>query len=519
MITMDPGRPRAEAMAIKDGRIVCIGGLREVTEQKGPDTATLNLEGGMATPGFVDAHGHVQSLGKSLEEVDLRGAASIDEVIERIRRHNPSGEWVAGRGWDQNLWPGKKMPTHHPLTDTFPDLSVWLVRIDGHAGWANQVLLDRSGVGPSTAAPEGGEILRDEHGEPTGVLVDTAMDLVSSPKPTRVDIKRRILRAQKHLLERGITGAHDMGVSAVENDVYRSLADRDSSDSRLKIRIAGYAVAEWFEQTLAAGVPGPIHPDSVYNLLGVKAFADGALGSRGALMLEPYSDRPGHRGLLVMSEEALTRLGRMAARKGWQIATHAIGDAANRAVLNAYQKVIESTQPNDHRFRVEHCQIMSPEDIPRFKALRVIASMQPTHATSDMPWVEARIGKDRLAGAYAWRSFMDTGARVCFGSDFPVEEADVTFGLHSATTREDPSGQPDGGWLKEQRLTLDETIGRFTVDAAYAARREDHLGVLKEGYVADITCFKDDLYRASPDSLRGAEVLATIVGGEILHRS
>jgi predicted amidohydrolase YtcJ len=349
------------------------------------------------------------------------------------------------------------------------------------------------------------------------VLVDAAMDLVSPPKPTPEDIKRRLRAAEKHLIERGITGAYDMGVPQGEDAVYRELAASSDPDDRLKIRIVGYAEDKWFLSELKSKKPDILEERTIYGLVGVKLYADGALGSRGAYMLAPYSDRPGHRGLPTHSQEEINELCCKVAASGWQAATHAIGDAGNRAVLDAYEKALTVHKVDDHRFRIEHCQIMNLEDIPRFRELGVIASMQPTHATSDMAWVEARIGKSRMAGAYAWRTFLKTGAHLCFGSDFPVEQADITFGLHAAVTREDANGNPAGGWLPEQKLTLEEAIRAFSTEAAYAAKREGHLGMLKKGFQADITCFKENIFEITTTKLRETPVLATIVRGEVVY--
>jgi predicted amidohydrolase YtcJ len=474
----------------------------------GSRTTVLDLEGGTAVPGLCDAHAHLVGLGQSLEQVDLRGATSIDEIVKRLRDAAPPSGWIVGRGWDQNLWEGKAMPTHRPLTEAFPDRPVWLRRVDGHAGWGNAALLEAAGIERGTKAPAGGEILR-QAGAPTGVLVDAAMGLVPVPPVGRDEIRRFILGGQAHAIERGLTGVHEMGIGPDADAVYRELAD----SGELKLRVHAYAAEDWFVRDLGGRAPDAIREDAVYTLAGVKVYADGALGSRGAALLEPYADRPDHRGLMQHDEAELRKIIDLAVRGGWQVATHAIGDAANRAVLDAYAAALPSAARRDARLRIEHAQIVHPDDIRRFAELGVIASMQPTHATSDMPWVPARIGDGRLAGAYAWRRFLDAGAHLCFGSDFPVELADVTHGLHAAVTRTDANGQPDGGWLPDQRLTLEQAVIAFSLEAAWAAHRDVHLGRLAPTMRADLTCFRAPLFELPPAQLRTAEIRGTIVDG------
>jgi predicted amidohydrolase YtcJ len=513
--TLDPARPTAQALAISGGRIVAIGDEADVAPMRTAATRVLDLQGGTAVPGLVDAHAHLSGLGRSLEEVDLRGATSIEEVVARLRARAGAGEWLLGRGWDQNLWPGQAMPHHAALDAAFPDRPVWLRRVDGHAGWANAATLRASGIGPSTQAPAGGEILRDDEGAPTGVLVDAAMALVRPPSPTRADLRRHLLAAQRHVLALGLTGVHDMGVDAEVDAIYRELATAEGEDA-LAIQVIAYADEGWFRGIAGTRRPDPVELDTLYALRGVKVYADGALGSRGAALLAPYSDRPDHRGLLQHQPAELDALCRDAAAGGWQVATHAIGDLGNRATLDAYAR---ARAPKDARWRIEHCQIVALDDIGRFAELGVIASMQPTHATSDMAWVPARIGDARLPGAYAWRRFLDAGVVLAFGSDFPVELPDVVHGLHAAVTRQDATGQPEGGWLPDQRLQLREAIAAFSTAPAYAAHRDAHLGRLAPGMRADVTCLQGDVFAAPAEALRTTAVRATIVAGHVLHEA
>lgn len=518
ILTMDIANAKSEAVAIREGKVQRLGARKDIESLVGSNTKTIDLGGGTCTPGLHDAHAHLTGLGKNLEEVDLRGATSIEEAIERIREQAPKTGWITGRGWDQNLWPDKAMPTHHALTEAFPDRHVWLRRVDGHAGWANQKVIDAAGVTLETPDPEGGEFLRDEEGNATGVFVDTAMKSVPVPDASPEELERWVLGGQAHVLERGITGIHDMGVSKSVDEIYRRLAATKDGDARLKIRLIGYADVDWFEAELM-GNKGPDEPgpEDLYALSGVKAYADGALGSRGAALIKPYSDRPGHRGKLIRSLEKMEKLSTEAMGQGWQVATHAIGDRGNRMVLDAYERAFQRHRKRDHRFRIEHAQIMDPADIARFADIGVIASMQPTHATSDMPWVPDRIGDERLPGAYAWQRFLKAGVHLAFGSDFPVERADITHGLYAAITRTDAEGKPEGGWLPDQTLSLDEAIRAFSAEAAYAARREAHFGKLARDMQADLTCFVDDIHGLSPAALRDAAIRATIVRGEVMY--
>jgi predicted amidohydrolase YtcJ len=518
VLTLDPERPEAEAIGIAGGRIVLVGGRAEVMERRGPSTEIVDIGTGLVTPGLVDAHAHLLGLGRSLEEVDLRGARSIEEVVQRVRAGDRGQAWLTGRGWDQNLWPGQAMPTHQPLSEAFGERPVWLRRVDGHAGWANAAAMRASGIARGQADPEGGEILRDADGEPTGVLVDAAMGLVQPPAATLADLRRQLAAAQAHVLALGLTGVHDMGVGPEIDALYREGMAAEDPAERLRLRVVGYADASWL-LTFEREAERP-KPDRRYALVGVKLYADGALGSRGAALLEPYHDRPDHRGLMQQNDSDLWAQCEIATRKGLQLATHAIGDAAIRAVLEAYAtSVFVAKGIHEGRPRIEHAQIVDLADIPHFAELGVIASMQPTHATSDMAWVPDRLGPQRLAGAYAWRRFIDAGVPLAFGSDFPVELPNVTHGIYAAVTRQDAQGQPPGGWLPDQRLTLPEAITAFSKGAAYACFSEAFLGRISPGFQADLTCFRDDLRELTPATLRDAEVAATVVAGEVLHRA
>ncbi|WP_170136115.1 amidohydrolase [Nannocystis exedens] len=511
--TGDPAEPTTRALAAVDGRVIARGAAAESLARDCARGQIVDLAGGSAVPGLTDAHAHLVGLGSALVEVDLRGARSIEEVVDRVRRGAPPDGWITGRGWDQNLWPGAAMPTHDPLTAAFPERPVWLRRVDGHAGWANAAALRAAAITAATEVPTGGEVLLREGPsgrEPTGVLVDAAMDLMPVQPPPGPELRRRLLLAQDHALARGLVGVHEMGVARHVDRLLRELA----AEGLLKLRMVGYADERWFR--LGDGLPDLADRpamDDRYALQGVKIYVDGALGSRGAALLQPYSDRPGHTGMFQHAPGELATVVTQALAHQYQVAAHAIGDGGIRAVLEA---LAGSQPPADHRLRVEHAQIVDLADVPRFAELGAIASMQPTHATSDMPWAEQRIGAQRLAGAYAWRRFLEAKVPLAFGSDFPVEEVEPTFGLYSAITRQDAQGNPPGGWLPDQRLTLDEALAAFTRGAAYASRRERWAGTLAPGMLADLTCFTGDITKMPPLELRTAAVRATIVGGEVV---
>lgn len=519
--TVDPSRPEAQAIAVAGDRIVRVGTDDEVLKLRAEATHIIDAAGAAIVPGLHDAHGHFTSLGATLRLVDLRGTTSYQEVIDRVRRRaavTPRGEWILGRGWDQNDWPVASWPVHDLLSAATPDHPVYLTRIDGHAALVNRRALDRAGVTAATPDPPGGRILRDASGRPTGVLIDRAAELVSSriPSARAADIEAQAMAADVETRRLGLTMVHDAGTDGATVDVYRRLIGARQLKTRLYVMLRG---------RLADLLPhfdrGPVHEYGGHRLAvrAIKIQIDGALGSRGAALIEPYSDEPGTRGLLTTPLDEVYAQAAAAARAGFQTAIHAIGDRANRLALDVFERVArEIPGARQLRPRVEHAQILDAADIPRFAALGVIASMQPVHATSDMPWVPARIGELRMReGAYMWRTLRNAGARIAAGSDFPVEEANPLLGFHAAITRQDPSGRPPGGWMPEERLTRDEALCAFTIDAAYAAHADDRLGSLEPGKLADFVMLSRDIMQIPPREILGVRVLLTVVGGEIVY--
>ena len=513
--TMDDGKPTADALAWDDaGRIVAVG-TREEIASKYPEATSVDANGAAVVPGLIDAHAHVLGLGLSLLDADLRGTRSKAEILERLRAHAkllPGKAWVVGRGWDQNAWERKEFPTAADLDTAFPDRPVALERIDGHATWINTAAMHKIGRSlDGDWQPDGGRIVRAD-GKATGVLVDGAAQLVGDAMPAPdAALKRKAYRlAFNDLVANGITGVHDAGVSLDDLNVLRELADAGDLPLRL------YAMADADHAALDALCKNGLyaHASGRLQMRAVKLYMDGALGSRGAALLADYSDDPGNRGILVTSPEELLRIARKAKGCGVQVATHAIGDRGNRLALDAYAAALgDDATKTDHRWRIEHAQVVDLADIPRFAQLKIIASMQPTHATSDMPWAPARLGEKRLAGAYAWQRFVKAGVPLALGSDFPVEKVSPLLGLYAAVTREDLDGKPAGGWLPQQRLTPDQALAGFTRDAAKAQFAEKELGALKPGLRADFVLLDADPETVDPAKLPALKVLATYVDG------
>ena len=518
--TVADGAPRAEAIAIAGDRLIYVGGDAGALALRGPATRVIDAGGRAVLPGLHDAHGHVLGLGEQLQELDLRGTASLAEVTAKLAegaRTAAPDAWIVGRGWDQNDWPVKAWPSRTALDAAAGGRRVWLTRIDGHAGVASTRALQEAGLSAASVDPAGGRIIRDASGAPDGVLVDRAMDAVTRliPPPTDAGIESTLLRADAELQRLGLTTVHDAGIDERVAAAYRRLVE----SGRLRTRV--YAMLRLplarLRPFLAAGPVIDFHDR--LSIRAIKIVADGALGSRGAALLEPYADEPGTSGFLTTPEADIYALTRAAAEAGFQTCVHAIGDRANRIVMDTFARV-EREVPGARalRNRNEHAQILDAAEIPRFAALGVIASMQPTHATSDMPWVPARIGAARTAeGAYVWQKLRQAGARLASGSDFPVEQPNPLLGFYAAITRQAPDGTPPGGWAPDQRLTRDEALRSFTLDAAYAAHQEARSGSLEAGKLADFVILSRDIMQAPPRDILTTTVLMTISGGQVTH--
>ena len=505
-----------QTFVFDNGRVLATGD--STIEDNYPDANVIDGEGLTLLPGITDAHGHVSSLGYALLQIDLRGATSarqVSSLITKYAKEKPFLNWIQGRGWNQVLWPGQQYPTAQILDELISDRPVWLERIDGHAGWANSKALALAGINANTISPPGGEIIRDRTGNPTGILIDNAMALVNQviPPPTDEEMAAALVAATSHLLRLGITSVHDAGVSAREHDYYRQLANNGNLDVRLYSMIS--STDPELGRILSAGPSND--PLDLYSARSVKVYTDGALGSRGAALLEPYSDRVGHSGLLLTSKEQLRAIFSQSIQAGFQVAIHAIGDKGNRIGLDEVEHAYTTIGGRELRHRIEHSQVVALEDIPRFKSLDVIPSMQPTHATSDMNMAEDRLGSKRLKGAYAWRSFLDQGSVLVSGSDFPIELANPFHGIHAAVTRQNQVNEPDGGWISEQAMTTEEAVRSFTIDAAWAAHQEMVLGGLTEGKWADFILVDQDLFAIPANELWKTTVVETWLAGKLVY--
>jgi predicted amidohydrolase YtcJ len=511
--TMDPQHPRAAAVAWRGDQILAVGDDAAVRALAGPATRVIDLHGHSATPGLIDAHCHLYSLGADLEHVsvrDLTSEAAAVQVMAQAAKTHPAGQWLIGRGWDQNRWPGQQFPTKAALDAAISDRPVLLERIDGHAIWVNSVALREAQITRATPDPAGGKIVRNAAGEPTGVLLDNAEALVFAKEPpASAEVREHRLHAAAAVaIAAGLTAVHDMGIEEETADVYRKLA----AAHELPLRVHAFMTAPAHLERFATP---PAPATGRFVMRGVKFYADGALGSRGARLYDGYSDDPKNHGLWRIEPAALQKAVEAAVAGGWQVAIHAIGDAGVGSVIDAYLAA-EKAHPGDHRLRIEHTQVVAPQDVPRMVAAHAIASMQPTHATSDMPWAEARLGPQRIKGAYAWRTMLDQHIPLAGGSDFPVEQVSPILGIYAAVTRQDAKGTPAGGWYPAQRMTLTEAIDAFTHGAAYAEGAESSRGMIAVGRHADFTVFSGTL---APDrSLLDLHVDYTIVDGEIVYQ-
>jgi predicted amidohydrolase YtcJ len=499
-----------------DGRIVQV--LHRGDKRPGKVDYFVDGKGQVMVPGMIDSHGHVMGLGFSALTLDLTDTRSLAEALAKVAAYakaNPDRPWILGRGWNQELWPEKRFPTAAELDAVVGDRPVWLERVDGHAGWANSKALAAAGISALTKAPAGGSIERLAGGKPAGVLVDNATELVAKavPAPRPEDRDLALAKAQEILLSRGVTAIADMGTTIEDWQAFRRAGDNGA----LRVRIMAYAGGT--ENMALIGGPGPspwLYDDKL-RLNGVKLYSDGALGSRGASLKAPYSDAPGVKGLRVTGDTQLKNFMSRAALDHFQVAIHAIGDEANAAALTAIEDMNQTYQ-GDRRWRIEHAQILDPADIPRFAKAGVIASMQPVHQTSDRLMAEARLGPNRLTGAYAWHSLAASGAKLAFGSDVPVELSDPWAGFAAAISRTGPDGQPLGGWQPQERVSRELALAAYTAGGAWAGFAEGRFGRLQRGERADFLLIDRDPMLATPAEVRATQVRQVWIGGQLAHQ-
>jgi predicted amidohydrolase YtcJ len=519
--TMDPARPEATALAWQgDGRLLAVGDSTDL-QKRYPDATQVDAKGASVIPGLIDAHGHMLGLGITHMQVDLVGTTSKAQILDRLKAWAaklPKDAWLVGRGWDQNHWADKQFPTAADLDAAFPNRPVYLERIDGHAAWVNSAAM-RLATKPLDGdwQPDGGRIIRAGT-RASGVLVDGAVGLVAKAIPplTREQTREAYKAAFADAVSAGLTGVHDPGTSLDDFKVLQEMAAAGEIPLRLyEMADGNHAALDW----LCAQGGHWADAGGRLQMRTVKLYMDGALGSRGAALLADYSDDHGNRGILVTAPDAYKTAVDKAYRCHVQVVTHAIGDRGNRMVLDTYQAILGDNATGDHRWRVEHAQIVALDDIPRFAQLHLVASMQPTHATSDMPWAEQRLGAERLKGAYAWQRFIHEHVPLAFGSDFPVEHVNPMLGLYAAVTRQDLNGQPPGGWLPDQRVSRLQALAGFTRGAAYAAFMENEVGMLKPGMRADFVVLDGDLMTVPPRQIADLKPLSTWVDGKAVYRA
>ena len=520
--TNDPKAPWATAMAVRDERIFCIGSIEHILLDCGgasPDAETIHLKGRFVMPGFNDAHTHLGGAGRGKLKLDLKGAESLAELQRRVHAAalaHKAGEWILGRGWDQTLWPEKRFPTRQDLDEVAPDHPVFLVHVSGHVAVANTMALKRTEIAPDTKNPTGGEIERDADGNTTGMLKEApAMEFVEQkiPDPTMEERRKGIELVLQELAQNGVTSAQDNS-DWEDFLVYHDLRE----EKKLTVRITEWLpftapLRELQNRRSEGGTSDPWLKTGALKLV-----YDGALGTRTAAMLAPYSDDANTSGILAMEPEKLKAMALERDKAGFQLAIHAIGDRANRVVLDVFESVMRVNGVWDRRDRIEHAQVVAPEDIPRFGALHVIASMQPSHESNDLRWAEERLGAERVKGAYAWNSLQKAGAKLAFGTDYDVEPINPFRGLYACVTRELPEGGPAGGWQPQEKISLGDCIRAYTSGSAYAQFEDGKKGELKVGEYADFVILSQDITKVEPKELLRTEALQTVVGGKTVYK-
>ncbi len=526
VVTVDENFSIHEAVAVRGDKVIFVGSNQEVEKYILPSTHVIDCSGKLVLPGLIDAHAHLHSLGDELTSLNVTGTTSYQEIIDavaaRVKTSEP-GEWIVGGRWDQNDWEEKVFPVHDPLSQVSLDNPVYLTRIDGNAALTNQKALEIAGITRDTPDPAGGVIIRNENGEPTGVLVNRAMNLVSDhiPEESYEEFKQKFLKAVRSCLSVGLTSVHEAGIGPRHINLYKDLINNGQLNMRIYAMLGEEEdlpldtdLADYFKKHRIQE-----YGRHLLSVRSIKLFFDGALGSRGAAFFEPYQDDPENTGLLRITPEYIYAISKAALEADMGVNTHCIGIRGNRLCLEAYGKALEENPKPDHRFRIEHAQIVEKKDIEKFASLGVIPSMQPTHCTSDMYFVEDRIGSERAKGAYAWRWFIEAGLKIPCGSDFPVESNNPLLGIYAAVTRRDPSGWPEGGWHPEQSMTIEEAIKGFTIWAAYGAFQENVLGSIETGKYGDFTVLDKDILEIDPKEILKTKVTYTIVGGQIRYRA
>lgn len=524
--TVNDRQPRAEAIAVKGNRIIFVGSNSDARKYEGKQTRVVDLKGKMVVPGMTDSHNHLYGVGQREMTLNLEGTTSLEDLLSKVKarvdRAKP-GEWVTGRGWIETFWKPPVFPTRQDLDKVSPNNPIFLDRADGHGAVVNSAALKVASVDRSTPNPFGGEISKDKAGEPNGMLLDNAQDLVTRhiPPTTAADAEQAILLGVKREIELGWTQIQDAGGSYTDVALYRKLY----GEGKIKLRIykAVHGPSENAQKLLREGASVGDY-DGRFTLRAIKVVFDGALGSRGAALLEPYADKPETSGFLTVKEEELMPMLVEALRQGIQVETHAIGDRANRLTLDAYEKAFATVPPDQRkirepRWRVEHAQIVNPADIPRFAKLGVIPSMQPSHAIGDLHFAPSRLGIKRLEGAYAWQSFIKSGSMVVAGSDAPVERGEPMIEFYAAVARRDQKGFSGEGWHPEQAVSREQALKMFTIWPAYAAFEEKIKGSIEAGKLADLTVFSADIMKISEPEILKTRCLMTVIGGEIVYES
>ena len=509
---------RFSAIAFTDDKIDKLYSSEEQLPTE-KNLTVIDGKGKTLIPGLIDSHGHILSYGLSLLRADLVNTTSAQDAINKTlnyAKNNTELTWIQGRGWNQTQWPSNAFPTAASLDKYFPDQPVWLARVDGHAGWANSKAMALAGITKDTLSPDGGEIIKDKNGMPTGVFIDNAMDLLNkSIAPLSVKEQKQVLvKAMNSLASYGLTSVHDAGIDTDNLNAFKALSQENAMSIRVNAML--YLPSPNWQQTLASGQYRS--KDDMFTFNGVKIQADGALGSRGASLIEDYSDHASHKGLLLNTPKEFENLVDTSMRLGFQVNSHAIGDNANKLVLDTYEKYIKATKTKDLRHRVEHAQVLRIEDIPRFAELDVIAAMQATHATSDKNMAQERLGPTRILGAYAWRKLLNANAIIAAGSDFPVESPNPFFGLHASITRQDHKNSPKGGWFADEKMTPLEAFRSFTIDAAYSGHQENIIGSLAKGKKADFILLDSNIFTMPEQDIWQVTVDKTWVNGKLVYK-